>query len=154
MKTAVLSLATLTFSLFVFNANVSAQSKTKAPKDKILAGKVFTVEMTETTNKKVGKTETDEISFKSEKLNSKFMTGKNHFPATAYTVSVDSSTTPPIFTFKCEGQDADGQDIEWEGTVSGDDIEGTAIIVKKGKTKMEYAYRGTAKTKGVAKPKK
>jgi hypothetical protein len=151
MKTTILSIAAIAFALFTFNTNISAQSKTKTPKDKILAGKVFTVELTETTNKKVGKTENDEISFKSEKLNSKIMAGKNHFPAALYTVSVDSSSTPPTITFSSEGKDSDGQDIKWDGTVTGDDIEGSAVVSKKGKTKMEYAYTGSIKTKGAPK---
>ena len=95
--------------------------------------------------------ENDEISFKSEKLNSKFMTAQNHFPAAAYTVTVDSSATPATISFVSEGKSSDGEDIKWEGTVTGDDIEGTATISKKGKTKKEYSYTGSVKAKPGAK---
>jgi hypothetical protein len=148
MKTTILSLAAIAFVFFAFNADALAQAKAKAPKDKVLAGKIYTVEMAETTGKKVGKKANDEIGFKSEKLNSKFMTTENHFPAALYTVTVDSSSTPATISFVSEGKNSDGEDIKWEGTITGDDIEGTAIITKKGKTKKEYAYTGSIKTKG------
>jgi hypothetical protein len=150
MKTTILSISALAFAILAFNINVSAQAKAKAPKDKILVNKVYTVEMTETTNQKVGKKANDEISFKSEKLNSKFMTSENKFPAALYTVTVDSTTTPPTISFVSEGN-SDGEDIKWEGTITGDDIEGTATISKKGKTKKEYAYTGSIKVKGAKK---
>ena len=151
MKTRILSIATLFVALFAMHTSTFAQKKEKREKDKILVNKVFTVEMVETTNQKVGKKDNDEISFKSDKLNSKFMTRENHFPPDFYTVSVDTSSKPPVFTFTCESKNTDGEDIKWEGTVTGDDIEGAATISKKGKTKREYSYTGSIKTKAGAK---
>ena len=151
MKTSVLSLTALLFTVFYFGQSAPAQGSKKAPKDKVLTGRIYTVEVSETTGKKVGKTKSDEIAFKSEKLNSKFMTSENHFPAAAYTVTVDSSSTPATISFVSEGKNSDGEDIKWEGTITGDDIEGSAIITKKGKTKKEYAYTGSIKTKGAKK---
>ena len=148
MKTTLIPLSMALLSFITAGTNAFAQKKGK---DKILVNKTYTVEITETTGKKVGKTDNDEISFKSEKLNSKWMTTNNHFPAALYTVSVDSSSTPPSFTFTSEGKDQDGQDIKWEGSVTGDDIEGTAVISKKGKTKKEYAFTGALKPKPGAK---
>ncbi|MBI4930827.1 MAG: hypothetical protein HY841_08705 [Bacteroidetes bacterium] len=146
MKTTILSLSALTVAFFTFNSNAFAQKKAK---DKVLANKTYTVDMTETTAKKAGKTETDEISFKSEKLNSKFMTSQNHFPAATYTVSVDSSSESMDISFQSDGKSPDGEEIKWEGTVTDKDIEGTAIISKKGKTKKEYSFTGTLKEKPV-----
>ena len=74
MKITFLSLAALVFAVFAFDQSSFAQGSKKAPKDKVLTGRIYTVEMSETTGKKVGKTKNDEIAFKSEKLNSKFMT--------------------------------------------------------------------------------
>jgi len=132
MKKTILSLSALTIAIFAVSANVFAQKKTK---DKVLASKIYTVEMIETTAKKAGKTEGDEISFKNEKLNSKFMTAQNHFPAAAYTVSVDSSSNPATITFSSEGKNPDGEEIKWEGTVTDNDIEGRIVISKNGETK-------------------
>src|SRR3990172_10463220 len=101
MKTIILSLSALTIAFFFVNVNVFAQKKVK---DKFLAYKIYTVEMTETTAKKAGKTESDEISFKSEKLNSKFMISQNHFPAATYTVSVDSSSGSKEISFQADGK--------------------------------------------------
>lgn len=148
MKTTAFYLSILAITFFSVNTGVLAQKKAK---DKVLVNKVFIVEMAETTGKKVGKKAADEISFKSEKLNSKFMTKETGFPAALYTVSdVDSSTTPPTITFISEGE-LNGENIKWQGTVTGNDIEGTAIISKKGKTKKEYAYTGAIKEKKGAK---
>ena len=149
MKTSILTLSTLMLAFLTFGTDASAQKKVK---DKVLANKVFVVELSETTNKKVGKTVTEEISFKSEKLNSKTMTSQNHFPAALYEVTdVDTSSTPATISFTSEGKNQDGEDVKWEGTVTGPDIEGTAIISRKGKTKKEYAYTGSLKSKGPAK---
>lgn len=131
------------------NTVLFAQKKVK---DKVLVNKVYVVELTETTGKKVGKMVTEELSFKGDKLNSKTMTSLNHFPAAPYVVvSVDSSATPPEVVFTSEGKNPDGEDIKWEGTVTGDEIDGIATISKKGKVKKEYAFTGTLKEKKKAK---
>ena len=151
MKTTILSFAVLVSAFFAFDPSAFAQGSKKGPKDKVLVGKIYTVDMAETTGKKVGKKANDEIAFKGEKLSSRFMTSENHFPAALYTVTVDSSSTPPVISFVSEGKSSDGEDIRWEGTITGDDIEGSAIITKKGKTKKEYSYTGSIKTKGAKK---
>lgn len=144
MKTTILSLSVLAILFFTVNTISFAQKKEK---DKILAYKTYTVEMAETTAKKAGKTETDEISFKSEKLNSKFMISQHHFPAAIYTVSVDSSSEVKEISFQSEGKNSDGEEIKWEGVVTDDAIEGTVVISKKGKTKKEYSFSGNLKPK-------
>ncbi|MBI3500293.1 MAG: hypothetical protein HY063_00715 [Bacteroidetes bacterium] len=145
MKTKILIVAALAFaSIASF-----AQKKEAAPKkekDKVLVNKVFTVEFTETSAKKP-KPIADEISFKGEKLNSKFMTSENKLPAAAYTVSVDSSSSSKDATFQSSSKNPDGDEVKWDGTVSGESIEGTAVITtKKGKT-IEYSFTGNLKAK-------
>src|SRR5688572_23155374 len=83
MKTKIF---TLVIALFAVNV-LFAQKKQK---DKVLANKVYVVEFTETTAKKPKPVE-DEISFKTEKLNSKFINLEMKFPAAPYIVEVDSS---------------------------------------------------------------
>lgn len=152
------SLKKLNLSAFEIFISISVLASSRSSKRVMLDGlqsilfaslayKTFTVEMTETTAMKAGKTETDEISFKSEKLNSKFMTTQNHFPAATYTVSVDSSSGSKDISFQSDGKNPDGEEIKWEGTVIEKDIEGTVVISKKGKTKKEYSFTGTLKEK-------
>ena len=134
--------------LFVLSAlslnQVMAQKKEK---DKVLVNKTYTVEITEN-NVKKAKTEADEISFKGEKLNSKFMMTANKIPAGAYTVSVDSTSDPVSITFSSESKNPDGDILKWDGTVTGDEIEGTAVITnKKGKTVHDYSFTGALKPK-------
>ena len=144
MKTTIFYLPACVAVVFAFSTTLFAQKKAK---DKVLAYNTYTVEMTETTAKKAGKTESDEISFKSEKLNSKFMISQNHFPAATYTVSVDSSSGSKEISFQSDGKNPDGEEIKWAGTVTSKDIEGTVVISKKGKTKKEYSFTGSLKEK-------
>jgi len=146
MKTKILILAAVVFA----GLNSFAQKKEAAPKkekDKVLVNKVFTVDFTETNAKKAGKPTSDEVSFKGDKLNSKFMTTENKFPASAYTVSVDSSSSTKTITFSSDGKNPDGETIKWDGTITDGAIEGTAVITtKKGKT-IEYSFSGNLKEK-------
>ncbi len=144
MKTKKLFQLLVVFTFFLASANLFGQKKEK---DKVLVNKTYTVEITETSAKKP-KVINDEISFKAEKLNSKFMTAENAIPAALYTVSVDSTSDPKAITFQSEGKTADGLVVKWDGTVTGEAIDGTAVITnKKGKTVHEYSFTGTLKAK-------
>ncbi len=145
MKTTILSLSLLTITFFFVNTNSFAQKKEK---DKILVNRIYTVDFTETSSKKPGKPVSDEISFKSDKLNSKFMTTEHKFPAAAYTVSVDSSVSPKTITFQSESKSPDGETLKYDGTITDDAIEGTAEVTsKKGKTTHSYTFSGSQKVK-------
>jgi hypothetical protein len=156
MKTTILSLSALTIVFFV-SINLFAQKKEAAPKkqkDKILVNKTYTISIAETGAKNPSN-ETDEISFKSGKLNSKFMTAQLHFPAGEYSiVSIDSTEKYIEITFSSESQNPDGETIKWDGNVTDDAIEGSAVITsKKGKKVSEYAFSGNEKGKKGAKKK-
>ncbi|MBI4947110.1 MAG: hypothetical protein HY840_12000 [Bacteroidetes bacterium] len=144
MKTTILSLSALTIAFFSVHANAFAQKKEK---DKVLANKVYTIDLTETGSKKTPKPESDEISFKGDKLNSKFMSSEYKFSGATYTVSVDSSSESKEITFECLSKNPDGEELKWDVTITDDAIEGTAVISKKGKTKKEYSFSGTQKVK-------
>lgn len=130
--------------LAAVSINLFAQKKEK---DKVLANKIYTIELTETGGKKAGKPVSDEISFKGDKLNSKFMASENKFPASAYTVSVDSASNPKTITFQSDSKNPDGEELKLNGTITDDAIEGTAVVSKKGKTKKEYSFSGDLKAK-------
>jgi len=143
MKKLILSSLASIAVLVACSTNAVAQKKEK---DKVLANKIYTVEFTDKGAKKP-KPVSDEISFKTEKLNSKFMTTENKIPAGPYTVSVDSTASPVGITFQSESKNGDGEELKWEGTVTDEAIEGTAVISKKGKVKKEYSFSGTLKAK-------
>lgn len=144
MKEIFSSLLALSVVFFSINSICAGQKKEK---DKVLASKIYTIEIYETGGKKASKHEQDEISFKNDKLNSKFISGEYKFPASPYTVSVDSSSSPHTITFESETKNQNEEELKWEGTITGEDIEGTAIISKKGKTKKEYYFLGNLKVK-------
>ena len=131
----------------VMAISVYGQGKEKKEKDKFLANKVFTVELTETGLKKPAKPVQDEITFKSDKLNSKFMSTENEFKAAPYTLTVDSSSSEKIITFEATGKNPSDEEIKWNGTVTGEALEGAVQISKKGKVKKEYSFTGTLKIK-------
>lgn len=151
MKTKILSLRMPARHLFFLltagglaaaSTNLFAQKKEK---DKILVNKTYTVDFTETGAKKP-KPVPDEIMFKGDKINSKYMLKEHQFPASSYTVSVDSASDTKVITFQSEGKNPN-EDIKWEGTVTDEAIEGNAVISKKGKMKKEYSFTGNLKVK-------
>ena len=52
-----------------------------------------------------------------------------------------------VYHFQAINKNAKGMSLKWEGKVFGGQIEGTAIVSKKGKIKEEYAFVGTMKEK-------
>ena len=141
---------------FTLSGNAYAQKKDapekkvvekKAPPDKLLAGKVFTIEITATGGKKAADPENDEISFKSDKFTSNLMKKESQFMPAPYTPSLDSSNAAgAVINFESEMKNADEETLKWTGTITADDIEGTAVLTnKKGKVKKEYAFSGSKK---------
>lgn len=144
MKTTCFSWVILTASMFVFSFQANAQKKEK---DKVLVNKIYTVELTET-NVKKPKPIADEISFKGEKMSSKFFSSEFGFPSSPYTVTVDSSTTPHVVTFEATGKNSGSEELKVTGTVTGESIEGDATVTnKKGKSKGEFHFIGNLKEK-------
>ena len=132
----------LIFCLLV-SSSLFAQKKEK---DKVLVNKTYTVEFTETGAKKP-KPVSDEISFKSNKLNSKFMMTEHHFQASDYTVSVDSTAEPKTITFSSNASNPDKETLKWDGTITDDAIEGTATITTKKGKEIQYSFSGNLKEK-------
>lgn len=121
------------------------KGKEKVEKDKVLDKKIFVIDLTET-GKKKAKAEPDEISFANNKFKSKVMADEK-FVADLYIVTVDSSSGEKVVTFESTLKNDGGEELLWNGTVKGDDIEGTAVLSKKGKTKKEYEFSGSLKQK-------
>ena len=124
--------------------NVLAQKK----KEKLLDDKGYIVTLTEEASKKPTKPIPDELSFKGNKLKSKAMDDKYKFNAGAFTATVDSTNIEePVITFDAEMKGELDDVLTWHGTVTGEDIEGSAIWNKKGKTKKTYSFSGSIKKK-------
>ncbi|MEW6468553.1 MAG: hypothetical protein AB1458_06495 [Bacteroidota bacterium] len=67
---------------------------------------------------------------------------------------IDSTSEKKIYTFDCETKPNDkGEIMIWSGTVTGEDIEGTAELQRKGKTVKTYTFSGTLKAKPGSKKK-
>lgn len=146
MKT---QLFTLSMLLTFVSMGAIAQKKEK---DKVLAGKTYSVEFIEMGSKKGGEPMKDEMTFKSEKLTVKTLAPQHRFTPAGYTVAVDSSDTTPVITFSSVTKNPDGEELTLEGKITDDAIEGTGIVKnKKGKTKVEYTFSGTLKVKAVKK---
>ena len=133
-----LLVAALPFSLF-------AQTPTKGPLD----GKIFEAEVTKEGKKKP--MDPDELKFAQGKYKSRNFTESYKFKNAAYLItSVDSTTTPGvmIYTWKVEALNDIKDMATWEGTITGDDIEGTAKLVnKKGDSIFNCTFTGKLKKK-------
>lgn len=132
--------------LFLFLNSTFAQKKSP---DKILANKIYTIELTVKSGKKAADPVPDEISFKSDKIGSKVLKDEFEINPSNYTVTVDSSATDGTsINFESEGKNSSDEVLKWEGSVTGENIEGTAVLTnKKGKVKSEFSFTGTLKGK-------
>ncbi len=115
-------------------------------KEKLLGEKNFDLVLTEQGKKKNNEPVKDQIVFRADRISSTFMLKEYVFTASAYNASVDSTSGTPIITFVSDSKNADGDLLKWNGTVTGETMEGTAIITdKKGKTKADYSFKGQQK---------
>ena len=130
--------------------SVSAYGQAKKKeKDKLIVGKIFTIELTEV-GKKKPKLIADEINFKSEKLNSKYTKAEYDIPSAVYAATVDTSGGEKIFSFAATGKNSWEEELKWIGTIKSDTIiEGTVVLSKKEKVKKEYSFNGFLKKKKV-----
>jgi len=144
MKKYVLLLIAVTLMNSVF-----AQKEPKRQKDKILANRIYTIEMTEVGGKKKAKVLADEVSFKDDKLNTLNFHKEHNFPASHYSVKIDSSGAEKIYSFESnsKSEQHEHEALRWEGTITGDSIAGNAQWMKDGALKKEYSYTGTWKNK-------
>jgi len=136
----------LTLCFFIFSNSIYGQKK--PPPDKLLVGKIYTIELA-AQGKKAGDPAPDEISFKSDKFTSKLMKTDEKFAPSVYIAEADSTgESGKTISFESESKNPDAELLKWTGTITGDDIEGTVIWTsKKGKIKKEYTYAGTLKGK-------
>ncbi len=153
MKKTILCLLSIV-CVFTLSNQAFAQKKDapekKAPKaapDKLIAGRIYTIEITAQGGKKAADPENDEISFKAGNLTSNLMKKESQFKPSPYTAERDSSNAAgAVINFECEMKNPDDETLKWSGTITGDDIEGTAVLTnKKGKVKKEYGFTGSKK---------
>ena len=115
-----------------------------AQKEKaILDGQSFTIDIVE--KNKIGKDDkmSDVISFKAGKVYTKF-SRNNGYPDAEYTTTSKDGMITLIISFK--GQTKGKKHLmNWEGIVNGEEIEGTAIVKKKGAIRTIYEFKGTQK---------
>lgn len=131
--------------LFVAGQSFAQKNKSEKPLD----GFNYEAKLTVEAQAKPTKPMEDELSFKNNKLKSKALAEKYNFKAGEFTATVDSSNAEEVvITFDAimKGETADDI-LTWHGTVNGEDIEGSAIWTKKGKTKKSFAFTGLQKKK-------
>jgi hypothetical protein len=151
MKKIILIVFTLLFVSFASQAQTQKPKKEKLVKDVLMEGKRFVINVSDD-SKRNGKPQEDNITFKGGKFKSKLMEEEHGFQGCIYKVISGDSTNmdQKKYVFeaiqKLEGGDND-ETLNWTGNIDGEDIEGTIIWVKKGKTKKEYSYYGGAKSK-------
>ena len=148
MKIAFMSSLLLVMLLFV----VQSQAQ-RRPKDKILDRKVFVINLAEVAvkkKKKVPEPIESELSFRSNKLVARSMQSPDNggYQAGEYVI-YEKEVILDEKRYKFEGinKNSKGMSLKWKGSVFGGQIEGTAVISKKGKIKKEYTFTGALKQK-------
>ena len=119
-------------------------SNSYAQKEKsILDGQSFKIDIVE--KNKIGKDDkmTDVIYFRAGKVYTKF-SRNNGYPDAEYATTSKDGMMTLIINFKgeCKGKK---YIMNWEGIINGDDIEGSAIVMKKGTIRTIYKFKGTLK---------
>lgn len=135
----------ITLALMVNVAFAQSKKVPPGPLDK----KTYTCDVTED-GKKKPETVKDDLKFSAGKFQCKSLLEEG-FKPTAYEATTDSSEKPYVTTFTVEAVGEKELMYKWDGTITEDNIEGTATLTKKGKQKAAYTFTGTLKGK---KPKK
>lgn len=141
------SIIVLLFALFAINSFAQ-----RRPKDKILDRKVFVVKMepVEVKKKKGEEPFETELSFRSNKLVSRYMQGPDAggFQAGEYVIyEKEEILDEKRYKFEGINKNVKGMSLKWKGSVFGGQIKGTAVVSKKGKVKKEYKFKGALKQK-------
>ena len=93
----------------------------------IIGGRTFSITLHVTGASRPGmEWKSDAISFEGTKLTAKVIGTKEHFPPFDCTFYADSSAKEMKLRFSASGKNNGGSTINWEGTIAGDKIEGTA----------------------------
>lgn len=124
----------------------------RRPKDKILDRKVFVVTMELQVEKERKKEEPfeEQLRFRSNKMTSMQMRRSDNggFQMGEYVINEKQELMgEKIYHFEAINKNSKGMSLKWEGKVFGTQIEGTAIVSKKGKIKEEYTFSGEQKEK-------
>jgi hypothetical protein len=133
----ILLVSALPFTLF-------AQGPKKGPLDK----KTFIIEVTKEGKKKP--MDPDELKFDAGKTKAKFFAESWGFKAGEYKITaIDSSdATAKAYTWTAQSVSDIKEVMNWEGTIKGEDIDGTAVLInEKGETKYNYTFTGKLKGK-------
>ncbi len=122
----------------LFTSNCIAQDEKST-----IDGKSFTLKVVE--KGRIGKDDkmSDVITFKDGKVSTKF-SKDNGFPDATYTTESKDGFVSTIISFKgkCKGKK---DNLSWEGVINGDEIEGTAIVKRKGAIRTIYEFKGVLK---------
>jgi hypothetical protein len=125
-----------------------AQAPQKGPLDK----KTFIIEMFKDGKKKA--MDPDELKFDAAKFKSKSFVDWGFTKAAPYKItSIDSTdAAAKAYSWTAETINDIKEVMTWEGTIKGEDIDGTAVLVNaKGETKYNYTFTGKLKGKAAKK---
>lgn len=140
-------------NLFVFliiasQSAIMAQPQAKGPLD----GKTFSVSLYKEGKKTLY--DSDELKFNFEKFKSKYFANWGFTKTSKYQItSVDStSSDSKIYQWTAELISDIKEKMTWSGTITGENVEGTAVMVNA-KGEKTYSFTFTGKLKGKTKKK-
>ena len=154
MKRKYFKRSLMTIAVISVTALVSFSFSLRQPKTKVaLDGKTYIVELY--IDGKEKKYADDDLKFNTGKFKSVLFMDWGFTGAIYNCTPIDTTSEKKIYTFDCETKPNDkGEIMTWGGTVTGEDIEGTAELqTKKGKTVKSYVFNGSLKPKPGSKPK-
>jgi len=135
------------FLITGYNISLFGQATKAEP---ILEKMTYTVKTQQISEKKKGKEEDDEFSFRGGKFKSKLFTEMYRVPTKPYEIlDVDTTTGTKIITWQCEAALDDIDKVTFSGKIDGKTITGTAEWTVKNKPKktLHYEFTGELKEK-------
>ncbi|MBN8702946.1 MAG: hypothetical protein J0M08_07770 [Bacteroidetes bacterium] len=135
---------------FLVITTVFGQKKKGKP---ALDGKNFVAQTSEIKEGKAPKPVEDKVRFKNGIVDSDFIYEKTKFDPIDYKVLTDSTGTDEneeeikIYDFEALGTNEKGEELKWEGTITGGALEAKVVWSKKGKIKKEFTITGESKDK-------
>lgn len=115
-----------------------------------LDGKTYETSVTKEGKKKPLSDEPDDFKFSAGKFRSSFFGERYKYKQAPYLItSIDSSNAAErVYTWKAESVNDIKETVQWEGTITGDQLEGTAELYdEKGKKMWSYTFTGKLKKK-------
>jgi hypothetical protein len=138
--------------LFIIPAFTGKNTDSKKYRDKAISGKIFLIALSEKGKENTVLPFRYQLRFKEDMLYPKIVGSENKqvsfpsgFSPGYYTHMVDSSDVPMTALFASKSKKRNGATLLWQGTITGNTIQGIMHWSEKGKANKVFSFSGILK---------